>query len=149
MNQAALRLQRWSISDQPHFVTIVTRRRAPLFGEFDTARRVVDEMRRIHEQHTVTSLAWVLMPDHLHWLFVLRGRTGLDVVMHDFKSRSAAVVSGSRDRRRQVWQSGYLDRSVRCDEELQRLGRYIVGHPVRARLVGNLGDYPHWDAVWL
>ena len=149
MNQAALRRQRWSISDQPHFVTVVTRRRTPLFLEFDTARRVVDEMRRIHEQRTVISLAWVLMPDHLHWLFVLRERTGLDVVIHDFKSRSASTVSRISGRNRSIWQSGYQDRAIRRDEELQRVGRYIVGDPVRARLVDRLGDYPHWDAVWL
>ena len=149
MNQAALCRQRWSISDQPHCVTIVTRRRTPLFAEFDTARRVIDEMRRIHEQRTVLSLAWVLMPDHLHWLFVLRERAGLDVVMHDFKSRSAATVNRISGRRASVWQSGYQYRAVQCDAELQSLGRYIVGNPVRARLVGRLGDYPHWDAIWI
>jgi hypothetical protein len=45
--------------------------------------------------------------------------------------------------------AAYHDRAIRRDEELQRGGRYIVGDPVRARLVGRLGDYPHWDAVWL
>jgi len=149
MNQATLRRQRWSISDQTQFVTIVTRRRTPLFAEFDTARRVIDEMRRIDEQRTVLSLAWVLMPDHLHWLFVLRERADLGVVMHDFKSRSGATVNRIRGRRTSVWQSGYQYRAVQRDAELQRLGRYIVGNPVRARLVGRLGDYPHWDAVWL
>lgn len=149
MNLAALRRQRWSISDQSHFVTIVTRRYTPLFVEFDIARRVVDEMRMVDERRLVVSLAWVLMPDHLHWLFVLRERAALAVVMHDFKSRSAAAVNGARRHRRPVWQSGYRDRSVREDEELQRIGRYIVGNPVRARLVGRLGDYPHWDAIWV
>jgi hypothetical protein len=29
------------------------------------------------------------------------------------------------------------------------LARYIVANPLRAGLVEHLGDYPHWDAVWL
>jgi REP element-mobilizing transposase RayT len=149
MNQAALRRQRWSISDQSHFVTIVTRRYTPLFVEFDIARRVVDEMRRVDEGRVLVSLAWVLMPDHLHWLFVLRERAPLAFVMHDFKSRSAAAVNRATRHRASVWQSGYQYRAVQCDAELQSLGRYIVGNPVRARLVGRLGDYPHWDAIWV
>jgi putative transposase len=29
------------------------------------------------------------------------------------------------------------------------IARYIVANPLRAGLVERLGDYPHWDAVWL
>ncbi|MFV3290267.1 transposase, partial [Pseudomonas sp. NY11955] len=29
------------------------------------------------------------------------------------------------------------------------VARYIVANPIRAGLVSRVGDYPHWDAVWL
>ena len=35
------------------------------------------------------------------------------------------------------------------DEDLVAVARYIVANPVRAGLVKNVRDYPHWDAVWL
>ena len=128
---------------------MVTRRRRPLFAEFNTARRVIDEMRGIHDRRDVDSLAWVLMPDHLHWLFVLRNRANLGTVIRNFKWRSAITVNRHRGRHRAIWQPGYYDHAIRVDEELQNIGRYIVGNPVRARLVDKLGNYPHWDAVWL
>jgi hypothetical protein len=30
-----------------------------------------------------------------------------------------------------------------------KVARYIVYNPVRAGLVSRIGDYPHWDAVWV
>ena len=27
--------------------------------------------------------------------------------------------------------------------------RYVVTNPVRAGLVDNIMEYPHWDAVWM
>jgi hypothetical protein len=38
---------------------------------------------------------------------------------------------------------------VRKEDDLRELARYIVLNPVRAELVSKLGDYPHWDAIWL
>jgi hypothetical protein len=32
---------------------------------------------------------------------------------------------------------------------MQGIARYIVGNPLQAGLVDRIGDYPHWDAVWL
>jgi hypothetical protein len=29
------------------------------------------------------------------------------------------------------------------------LARYVVANPVRAGLVQRVGQYPHWDAIWL
>jgi REP element-mobilizing transposase RayT len=48
-----------------------------------------------------------------------------------------------------VWQPGYHDHAVRQDEDLRAMARYVVANPVRAGLVKDIGDYPHWDAVWL
>jgi len=38
---------------------------------------------------------------------------------------------------------------MRKEEDLQALARYIVANPLRAGLVKRVGDYPHWDAMWL
>ncbi|MFV3292807.1 transposase, partial [Pseudomonas sp. NY11955] len=29
------------------------------------------------------------------------------------------------------------------------VARYIIANPIRAGLVSRVGDYSHWDAVWL
>jgi putative transposase len=38
---------------------------------------------------------------------------------------------------------------LRDEDDVKDWARYIVANPVRAGLVKRVGDYPHWDAVWL
>jgi REP element-mobilizing transposase RayT len=89
------------------------------------------------------------MPDHLHWLFVLR--TGnLSSLVAKFKQASAGEVnriSGSSGQA--LWQRGFYDRAARKDDDVHALARYIVANPLRAGLVEHIGDYPFWDAIWL
>ncbi|MES9878966.1 MAG: transposase, partial [Candidatus Sedimenticola sp. 1PA] len=33
--------------------------------------------------------------------------------------------------------------------DIKELARYIVANPLRGGLVESIGDYPHWDAMWL
>jgi putative transposase len=149
MSQSALRRGRWSAPNHAYVITTVTTRRIRFFVDFDIARVVIAEMRRLHNAGDVDSLAWVLMPDHVHWLFILRDFANLSTVMKKFKSRSAIAVNRRLDRYSAVWQRGYYDHAIRVDEELRTVGRYIVANPLRAHLVNKLVDYPHWDAVWL
>jgi hypothetical protein len=48
-----------------------------------------------------------------------------------------------------VWQRGYHDHALRHDEDLKAMSRYVIANPIRAGLVSSVGDYPHWDAVWV
>jgi REP element-mobilizing transposase RayT len=89
----ALRKGRVSIPDQVHLVTTATHNRASLFRNWTIGRVVVAEMRRLHDAGGVQSLAFVLMPDHLHWLIGLRGPLTLSTVMKRFKGRSARAVN--------------------------------------------------------
>lgn len=96
----------------------------------------------------VETLAWVLMPDHLHWLFVL-GEASLAKTVRRMKSCAAIAVNRHLGRQGRLWQKDYHDRTVRNEEDLQKLARYVVANPLRAGLVERIGDYPLWDAVWL
>ena len=48
-----------------------------------------------------------------------------------------------------ISQAGYYDHALRQEEDMQKIARYIVANPIRAGLVNKVGDYPHWDAIWL
>jgi len=50
---------------------------------------------------------------------------------------------------RRIWQDGFHDHALRQEEDLAEVARYIVANPLRAGLVERVGDYSHWDAVWL
>ena len=87
------------------------------------------------------TLAFVIMPDHLHWLLCLEQAT-LSTVVGAVKSVTAHAYGCT------LWQEGFHDHALRKEEDLVETARYIVANPLRAGLVKRLGDYPHWHAVW-
>jgi putative transposase len=93
-------------------------------------------------QHADT-LAFVVMPDHLHWLMQLGEGIDLPQCMGGVKSISARQLGTP------LWQKGFHDHAVRKEEDLPALARYVVANPVRAGLVKRVGEYPHWDAIWV
>ena len=144
----ALRSGRVSEPGRAYLLTAVTHNRQALLHEWQLARLLVAEMRRLHEQQDVYSLAWVVMPDHLHWLVQLQSMP-LQKLMLQLKSRSAITINRARNSSGRVWQKGFHDHALRLEEDLPATARYIVANPLRAGLVKRLGDYPLWDAIWL
>jgi REP element-mobilizing transposase RayT len=149
MSYGDLRKGRHSEPGHSYHVTVVTHGRQRYFVDFCLSRVVIAEMRKIHDQGLVSSLAWVLMPDHLHWLFTLGQPYDLGTAMKLFKGRSARVANQVLHRSGAFWQTGYYDHAVRSDEVLEKLGRYIVANPLRSKLVNSLAGYSLWDAIWV
>lgn len=143
-----LRKGRVSLRNQVYHITTCTHERIPLFADFTCARLLVAEMRHLQRRLLIDSLAWVVMPDHVHWLFQLDGPLPLFRVIKTFKGRSARSIALHLGWQTQVWQRGFHDRAIR-HEDLRAVARHIVANPLRAGLVSRIGDYPHWDAVWL
>ena len=146
-----LRSGRYSESGQIYLLTAVVLNREPLFRNFKNGRLVVDAFRTAEREELAASLAWMVMPDHFHWLIELQN-TQLSTLMARTKSRIAVTVNRSIRRQGPVWQHGYHDRddrAIRKEEDLQAVARYIVANPLRAGLVEKVGDYPLWDAIWL
>ncbi|UBM24780.1 transposase [Pseudomonas sp. p1(2021b)] len=143
-----LRRGRFSEAGRLYLLTTATRNRAPLFSELRLARAVVRQLRLSEQQGACRSLAWVLMPDHLHWLVEL-GRGSLSDLMRAFKSRSSCALYRVGADRQRIWQSGFHDRALRRGEDVKATARYIIANPIRAGLVKRAGEYPHWDCVWL
>lgn len=143
-----LRKGRYSKIGRAYLVTTVCEGRVPVFADWQLGRLVVREFRIAQELGIADSLAWVVMPDHFHWLCVLR-QGSLARLMQRVKSRSAIAVNQATLRNSALWQAGYHDHTLRDDEDVKDVARYIVANPVRAGLVAKIGDYPLWDAVWL
>ncbi|MEJ5210657.1 MAG: transposase [Burkholderiales bacterium] len=144
----SLRRGRVSIIDQVYVVTAATRHRQPVFSDWRLGRLVVAEFRHCDALGHSETLAYVVMPDHFHWLMRLRSAT-LDQVVRRVKGRSAVAVNRLRGAGGPLWQDGFHDRAIRREEDLRAVARYIVANPLRARLAPSLALYPLWDAVWL
>ncbi len=149
MSYNDLRKGRFSEANRVYFVTTVTHERCKYFLNLYSARVVIQTMKKLHDTNYVNSLSWVLMPDHLHWLFQLRDKSPLPVVMKQMKATSARSINQELNRQGQVWQRSYYDRGLRDGENIKQLSRYITANLLRAGLVDGIGEYPHWDAVWL
>ena len=149
MSYNNLRKGRFSESNRAYFITTVTHERRPLFKNITSARSVIQVMKQLDKSEQVNSLSWVIMPDHLHWLFQLGANCTLSDTMKRLKARSARSINQYLNTEGQVWQRSYYDRGLRDGEDIKALSRYIVANPLRAGLVENIGEYSHWDAVWL
>ena len=138
-----LRKGRVSLPGQVYHISTITLDRQPVFSDLRSARLLINTLREAQVRGEVTTLAFVVMPDHLHWLMQLEvGATLSDVV---------GAVKGVTAHRlgKRIWQGGFHDHALRQEEDLLKVARYIVANPLRAGLAGRLADYPHWDAIWL
>jgi len=73
----------------------------------------------------------------------------LTEVVKRLKAQSAHSINQYLNSSGSVWQRSYFDRCLRKEEDVKGVSRYIVANPLRAGLVKEIGDYPHWDAAWL
>ena len=143
------RLGRWSNPGQIYHVITTTKNRYPYFFDLIAARCVVNALIRLESVKHATTLAYVVMPDHLHWLFQLGKRSSMSAVVGNAKSYSAKLLNERRATRSNTWQRGFFDRAIRREDDLVSIARYIVANPLRAGLVRQIGDYAHWDSVWM
>ncbi|WP_447761335.1 REP-associated tyrosine transposase [Pseudomonas moraviensis] len=143
-----LRRGRCSEPGRAYLITVVVYQRRPLFTDWRIGRLLVAELKRAQDQQWVKSIAWVVMPDHLHWLVQLENAS-LERLMQTVKSRSTLTINRALNRTGAFWQTGYHDRAIRDNEDLRPYARYIIANPLRAGLVKKVADYPLWDACWL
>jgi len=138
-----LRSGRHSLPGQVYLLTTVTKGREPVFLDFGFARMLIAVLREQQDLQHAHTLAFVVMPDHLHWLMQLGERIELSLCMRNVKTMSARRLG------RPVWQRGFHDHALRQEQDLADVARYVIANPVRAGLVQRTGQYPHWDAVWV
>jgi len=142
MGYSNLRRGRVSVSGHVYHIIAATQQRAPVFADFNHARIAIRVLMEEDKLGAVSTLAFVLMPDHLHWLLQLGNQAEIHKVVGRVKSLIARRLGKA------VWQPGFYDHALRKDEDITAVARYIVANPLRAGLVRELGDYPHWDTIW-
>ena len=138
-----LRRGRFSQEGRSYLLTLVSNARAPVFQEFSAARKAVRCFGDSALHRYGTTLAFVVMPDHVHWLFELAAGASVSAAVRVYRAKVSLALG------RRVWQKGFHDRALRRDEDLAAVARYVISNPVRSGIVQRVGDYPHWDAVWL
>ena len=140
-HQNSLRKGRHSQPNQIYHVITNTKNRQPIFKNHHYARTLIHQL--MAQQPHASTLAFVVMPDHLHWLLQINQKQTLSTILKNVKAKSAQAIG------QPIWQAGYYDHAIRKEEDIVNIARYIIANPIRAGLVNKVGDYPHWDAIWL
>ena len=82
-----LRTGRVSEPGRIYLITCVTDQRRPVFSDWRCGRLLVHVLMK--EMRHAETLAYVIMPDHLHWLMQLKEDVMLDKVMRGVKCISS------------------------------------------------------------
>jgi REP element-mobilizing transposase RayT len=91
--------------------------------------------------------AWVIMPNHVHILFL--PLVPLPVINRWLKGSSARKANLILGRTGECfWQDESFDHRIRSGEELARIARYVEENPVSARLVRNPSDW-RWSSAYV
>ena len=146
---AALRRHRLHLPGHVCLVTATTLGRQAFFKEFAPACKAA----RCHLDPDVCResrlLAWLLMPDHGHWLVQVGEGDHLASLMNRIKSATARAYNEEARRTGALWARAYHERLLRGDDDVRDAARYLIAKPVRAGLVKRVGDYAFWNAVWI
>ena len=136
--------------DEPGLIYLLTAnchgRQRPLKGP-RAATIVLEALHWLDREGRMELLAAVVMPDHFHFVAVLR-QPSLHRLMHSLKSYSAQRINEAREAQGRLWQSGYHDHSLRSEESLNEVIEYCLQNPQRAGLVADFHDYPQWWCEW-
>ena len=145
--QHRLRIGRHSEPGHAYLITTTTIAGQRWFDNLFTGRAVVRELVHAERACLATTFAYVVMPDHLHWLMQLRPGADLSSTVGRVKGRSARSINRRLSRKGAVWQRAFHDHAIREEKELRVMARYVIANPLRAGLVESVGDYPLWDAI--
>jgi REP element-mobilizing transposase RayT len=130
------------VGEHRYFLTICTDRRRRLFENNGAASWLVSQIVKLFESERFAVIAFCVMPDHVHMLLEgLRADADLRSAVHVWKLRTGFAWKQREGQR--LWQSGFYDYVLRDEDSVASIVKYIIGNPVRARLVGDASQYPY------
>ena len=130
-----------------YFLTVVCRERALLLVDATTQEVVEQAWRWLADQYEFVDLdEYVVMPNHLHGIIVIRDRRGDSrIAPTDMRKRKPLgrivgafkTVSTKRMNTMQgtpglpLWQRNYYEHVIRDEQELERVREYIADNPLK------------------
>ncbi|HEV8721971.1 MAG TPA: transposase [Candidatus Binatia bacterium] len=143
------------VPDGTYFFTVKTLERQPILTQEHYRLALREAIIDVRTKLPFQSLAWVLLPDHLHAIwklpesdadFSMRWSLIKQHVTRQCADRAATVlVSQSRQRRREgtISQRRFWEHLIRDETDLERHVDYIHYNPVKHGYVRRTADWPY------
>lgn len=93
-------------------------------------------------------LAWVIMPNHVHFLATPINDHQLSEIVHSIKSFTAKEINKLSNRQGILWQREYYDRYIRDGKHFDTVVSYIENNPVKARLCRQKQEWLYSSAYF-
>ncbi|HBC85570.1 MAG TPA: hypothetical protein DCZ94_01315 [Lentisphaeria bacterium] len=107
------------------------------------AKLIIDSLLWIETNYTWKILSAVVMPNHLHILTAGEQATkSFNKVFSIFKGYTAREANIILSRKGAFWAPETFDHWCRTPFEEERIKKYIIDNPVKARLAGKSSDWP-------
>lgn len=119
------------VDGHPVFVTIVTHRRRTWLAHVAQAGIPLDSMRRIRALHPFRHLAHVIMPDHVHWIFIPESSDFSCVVGALKRDVTWRLKAHGGNGLPPYWQDRFYDHVIRDDADLRRHLDYVHFNPAK------------------
>jgi REP element-mobilizing transposase RayT len=100
---------------------------------------IVNETLRHFDGERLALISSVIMPNHVHALFVQNPKYPLEVLLRSWKTFTARKLNSLLARSGTLWQRDYFDRVIRDETQFANCVRYIRRNPEKARL--TRGEY--------
>jgi putative transposase len=105
---------------------------------------IVAEALRHFDRERLALISSIVMPNHVHVLFVQNAEWPLEKVLRSWKSFTSRKINSLLGRDRSLWQRDYFDRLVRDQKHFANCVRYIRRNPERAVL--RSGEYIFYES---
>ncbi len=134
-----LRKGRISAIGATYFVTFNTKNRIRCLADIKSFQSGKDRIEKLSKGGGCKTISFMLMPDHVHWLFSLRSETGIGSMVRQMKF--SLRISNPKVFQ---WQDNFFDRRIRADESVEAYALYMFLNPYRAGLIGPDERWPHY-----
>ena len=104
----------------------------------------------LRKENKLKLYAFVVMPDHLHVVFLPMLPENLSTILHKLKRRSSREINEKSRSKGALWERRFYDRIIRNEEEFSKAIDYLYWNPVKAGLSETPERYPFSSAspIW-
>jgi len=138
--------RRYYVPGRMVFITVVTKNRYPYLDSVPALDLYWATLRRVQDLHPFRLLAYVILPNHFHWLMRSEDPQGnFSRILQSFKrnyTRNYKTERGIEGSLR-LWQPRFWDHLIRNERDLASHIDYIHYNPVKHEYVAHPEDWAH------